>query len=67
MQGHITTACSKATDGGSKLECGLITGLTSTDILAVAIDPTMTPATLYAGTFQLGVFKARMAAGVGVC
>jgi hypothetical protein len=51
----------KTTDGGATWSAAN-NGLTSTDILALAIDPE-TPTTLYAGTFQLGVFKSTNGGG----
>jgi hypothetical protein len=44
----------KSTDGGATWSA-VNTGLTNTDVRALAIHPT-TPATLYAGTYGGGVF-----------
>ena len=60
MRGQVT-ACSKArTAAGSG--SAVNTGLTATNVLALAIDPA-TPATLYAGTYGGGVFKSTNGGG----
>ena len=51
----------KSTDGGGKWDA-VNTGLTATNVLALAVDPA-TPATLYAGTDGGGVFKSTNGGG----
>ena len=51
----------KSTDGGGNWSA-VNTGLTNTDVRALAIDPA-TPATLYAGTYGGGVFKSMNGGG----
>ena len=50
----------KSTNGGANWSA-VNTGLTDTEVYALAIDPT-TPATLYAGTYG-GVFKSTNGGG----
>jgi hypothetical protein len=46
----------KSTDGGANWSAANA-GLSNRDVRALAIDPSTTPATLYAGTFGGGVFE----------
>lgn len=46
----------KSTDEGANWSASS-TGLSNTDVRALAIDPSTTPATLFAGTFGGGVFE----------
>jgi hypothetical protein len=48
----------KSTNGGANWSA-VNTGLTNTDVRALAIDPT-TPTTLYAGTYGGGVFDLQV-------
>ncbi len=56
MRGHGGGGVFKSTNGGAAWSA-VNTGLTNTDVYALAIDPA-TPSTLYAGTVSDGVFKS---------